>query len=44
MEKGEHGIPGFVQMWADLGGQEGHQRKMAWLTESLARPDHALDS
>jgi aminoglycoside phosphotransferase (APT) family kinase protein len=38
------GIPGFVQMWEELGGQERHRRKMAWLTDNLPRLDGALES
>jgi aminoglycoside phosphotransferase (APT) family kinase protein len=43
MDKVEQGIPGFVQMWNDLGGEERHRRKMAWLTENLTRLADALD-
>jgi hypothetical protein len=42
LERVERGIPSFVEMWDDLGGQEWHQRKMAWLTDNRSRIDDAL--
>jgi aminoglycoside phosphotransferase (APT) family kinase protein len=44
MDQVELGSPGFVQMWEELGGEERHRRKMAWLTENLSRLDDALVS
>jgi len=40
----ELGTPGFVQMWDELGGQERHRRKMAWLTGNVSRLNDALAS
>jgi Ser/Thr protein kinase RdoA (MazF antagonist) len=42
LERVEQGIPAFVEMWDDLGGQEWHQRKMTWLTDNRSRIDDAL--
>lgn len=41
-ERVDDGVQAFVEMWKDLGGQQRHRRKMAWLGENLSRIDDAL--
>ncbi len=36
------GEPAFVRMWADLGGDTRHRRKMGWLEQNLPRLDAVL--
>lgn len=41
-ERVDQGVQAFVEMWNDLGGQERHLRKMAWLDENRPRIDDVL--
>lgn len=38
----EAGEPGFVQMWAEMGGQERYDRRRQWWAESRSRFERAL--
>ena len=38
----ERGDPGFVAMWAEMGGMERFDRRRRWWSESRERFDHAM--
>lgn len=40
--RAEAGEPGFVKMWADMGGMERYDRRRAWWTDAQARFEAAL--